>query len=77
MENLYYFETFLHNFEMNAKIIFEEPNCSKNLTIASRTDIAITNSSSSFQNTITNCIFTKLRKATLLPKFFTKRGLFI
>ena len=36
-------------FELNAKIIVEEPNCSKNLTIASRTDIAITNSSSSFQ----------------------------
>ena len=40
-------------FEMNTKIIVEEPNCSKNLTNASRTDIAITNSSSSFQNTKT------------------------
>ena len=48
MENLYYFETKLFSqfrFELNAKIIVEETNCSKNLTIASRTDTAITNSS--------------------------------
>ena len=63
--------------------MFEEPNCSKNLSIASCNDIAITNSSSNFQehkDTIysliafsQNCVN---RFKTLLPKFFIKRGLF-
>ena len=62
MENLYYLETLIQRskklfsqflFEMNAKFIVEEPNCSKNLSIASCNDITITNNSSNFRNTKT------------------------
>ena len=76
-----FFSQFL--FEMNAKCMVEEPNSSKYLSIASCNDIAITNSSSNFQehkdtiyslNTFSqNCVN---HFKTLLPKFFTKRGLF-
>ena len=67
---------------MNAKFMIEEPNCSKNLNIASCNDISIDNSSSNFRNTKTiysltgfsqNCVN---HYKTLLPKFCTKRGLF-
>ena len=69
-------------FEMNAKFVIEEPNCSKYLSIVSCNDISINNSSSNFRNTKTiysligfsqNCVN---HYKTLLPKFCTKRGLF-
>ena len=75
-----FFSQFL--FEMNAKFMTEEPNCSKNLSIASCNDISINNSSSNFRNTKTiysliglsqNCVN---HYKTLLPKFCTKRGSF-
>ena len=75
-----FFSQFL--FEMNAKFMIEEPNCSKYLSIVSCNDISINNSSSNFRNTKTiysligfsqNCVN---HYKTLLPKFCTKRGLF-
>ena len=66
---------------MNAKFMTEEPNCSKNLSIAS-CNISINNSSSNFRNTKTTYSLTGFSQncvnhyKTLLPKFCTKRGLF-